>query len=399
MKNINTMLHLKLNSAVSALAVAAAFSVLLPPSNAYCGVCFLPDCQDSDTLHGDINMNVNNDTEWCEKKGYTYYSSGKCPQYYAQVGKCKKDDYYLKCDAKTWCQQNGYNTTTCSIPNYVDQPCPSFATLYKGCKRDNQRACRDTGYTNSCPSGQKLHASGRCSYDNNFGTCCRPSGCPANTSLSYSSYGANGSDGCGYTCYYTCNPNCPSGTSTSNPGGCGGSTKNGCRTKTCYYPYQSCCTPYGDESGCNCYSCSDGCGGTRKCCGSCYTPPPSSGNSGGSGGGSGSGGSGSSGSGSSGNKWVGYVRAAGGGSCSPSGSGYHWVHKVTKGCRNTSTGEENDVFTTSACYSNGTIYLTKEDCEKNGTGKYGYTSENCGSCSDKNTTCDGKTSSYEGTCN
>ena len=294
MKNINrNMLHMKLKMAVCSAALLAFL-----PTSAYCGVCFLPDCQDSDTLHGDVNMNVNNDTEWCEKKGYTYYSSGKCPQYYAQVGKCKKDDYYLKCDAKTWCQQNGYNTTTCSIPNYVDQPCPSFATLYKGCKRDNQRACRDTGYTNSCPSGQKLHASGRCSYDNNFGTCCRPSGCPANTSLSYSSYGANGSDGCGYTCYYTCNPNCPSGTSTSNPGGCGGSTKNGCRTKTCYYPYQSCCTPYGDESGCNCYSCSDGCGGTRQCCGSCYTPPPSSGNSGGGGGGSGSGsGSGSSGSG------------------------------------------------------------------------------------------------------
>ena len=275
MKNINrNMLHMKLNSAVSVLAVAAAFSVFLPPSNAYCGICFLPDCGNEILAGGgDINMNLNEDTEWCEKKGYTYYSSGKCPQYYAQVGKCKKDDYYLKCDAQTWCQQNGYNTTTCSIPNYVDQPCPSFATLYKGCKRDNQRACRDTGYTNSCPSGQKLHASGRCSYDNNFGTCCRPSGCPANTSLSYSSYGANGSDGCGYTCYYTCNPNCPSGTSTSNPGGCGGSTKNGCRTKTCYYPYQSCCTPYGDESGCNCYSCSDGCGGTRKCCGSCYTPP------------------------------------------------------------------------------------------------------------------------------
>ena len=246
-------------------------------------------------MHGDINMNVNNDTEWCEKKGYTYYASGKCPQYYAEVGKCKKDDYYLKCDAKTWCQQNGYNTTTCSIPNYVDQPCPSFATLYKGCKRDNQRACKDTGYTNSCPSGQKLHAGGRCSYDNNFGTCCRPSGCPSNTSLSYSSYGANGSDGCGYTCYYTCNPNCPSGTSERNPGGCGGSTKNGCRTKTCYYPYEACCSPYSNETGCSCgtYSCSDGCGGTRKCCSSCPDPepttPPSSGNSGGSRGGSGGG--------------------------------------------------------------------------------------------------------------
>ena len=312
------MLHMKLNSAVSVFAVAAAFSVLLPPSNAFGGVCFLPDCQDSDTMHGDINMNVNNDTEWCEKKGYTYYASGKCPQYYAEVGKCKKDDYYLKCDAKTWCQQNGYNTTTCSIPNYVDQPCPSFATLYKSCKTDNQRACKDTGYTNSCPSGQKLHASGRCSYDNNFGTCCRPSGCPSNTSLSYSSYGANGSDGCGYTCYYTCNPNCPSGTSTSNPGGCGGSTKNGCNTKTCYYPYEACCTPYRNETGCSCgtYSCSDGCSGTRTCCSSCPDPEPTTPPSSGSGGNNGNG-NGNGNSSPSTPSWS-YVRKAG------SGSGWCW---------------------------------------------------------------------------
>ena len=396
MKNINTMLHMKLNSAVSVFAVAAAFSVLLPPSSAFAGVCFLPDCQDSDTVQGDINMNVNNDTEWCEKKGYTYYASGKCPQYHAQVGKCSRDDHYLKCDAKTWCQQNGYNTTTCSIPNYVDQPCPSFGTLYKGCKRDNQRACRDTDYTNSCPSGQKLKKnSGRCSYDSSYGTCCRPSGCPSNTSLSYSSYGSNGTDGCEYTCYYTCNPNCPSGTSTSNPGGCGGSTRNGCRTKTCYYPYEPCCTPYDDEWGCDCgsYSCSDGCGGTRRCCSSCPDPeptPPPSGNSGS--------GSGSSGGGSS-NPWIGYARHASAGFCSPdtvNGYGYQWVYKVTKGCRNTDTGEENDVFTTSACYSDGTNYLTKEECEKNG--KYGWSTEDCGPCKDKNTTCDGYTSSSEGTC-
>ncbi|MDY4841338.1 MAG: hypothetical protein SO314_03100 [Alphaproteobacteria bacterium] len=52
MKNINTMLHMKLNSAVSVFAVAATFSVLLPPSFAFAGVCFLPDCQNSDTVQG-----------------------------------------------------------------------------------------------------------------------------------------------------------------------------------------------------------------------------------------------------------------------------------------------------------------------------------------------------------
>ena len=273
----HTMLHMKLNSAVSVFAVAAAFSVLLP-SSAYCGICFLPDCGD-DILAGggDINMNTNSDTEWCEKKGYTYYASGKCPQYYAQIGKCSRDDYYLKCDAVTWCKQNAYNTQTCSIPNYVDTQCPNGQPYYKQCKRDNQRACRDTGYTNSCPSGQKLYQnSGRCIYDASYGTCCKPSGCPSYSSLSYSSYGTNGTDGCEYTCYYTCNMNCPSSYPYSyDPTGCSSRSTNGCGNKSCYN-YQSCCSPYSNETGCSCgaYSCSDGCGGTRKCCSSCPEPEP-----------------------------------------------------------------------------------------------------------------------------
>ena len=269
------MLHMKLNSAVSVFAVAAAFSVFLPPSSAFAGVCFLPDCQDEDVMNGGGgNMNMNEDTAFCESKGFTYYASGKCPQYYAKVAECNRDDHYLKCDAQTWCKQNGYNTTSCSIPNYVDQPCPSYGSLYKGCKRDNDRACKETGFTKTCPSGQKLKKnSGRCSYDSSYGTCCKPSGCPAYTSLTSSSYGTNGTDGCEYACYYTCNMNCPSGTSTSNPGGCGGSTRNGCGTKTCYYPYQSCCTPSCSDttSSCSCgsYTISDGCGGTCRRCESC----------------------------------------------------------------------------------------------------------------------------------
>ena len=95
------MLHMKLNSAVSVFSIAAAFSVFLP-SPAYSGICFLPDCMDEDVVQGDINMNINSDTEYCEEKGYTYYSSGECPQYQAKVGTCSRDDHYLKCDAVTW---------------------------------------------------------------------------------------------------------------------------------------------------------------------------------------------------------------------------------------------------------------------------------------------------------
>ncbi len=262
------MLHMKLKMAVCSAALLAFL-----PTSAYCGVCFLPDCQDEDLAGGGGNMNMNEDTAFCESKGFTYYASGQCPQYYAKVAECNRDDHYLKCDAQTWCKQNGYNTTSCSIPQYVNEACPSYGSLYKGCKRDNDRACKETGFTKTCPSGQKLKKnSGRCSYDSSYGTCCKPSGCPAYTSLTSSSYGTNGTDGCEYTCYYTCNPNCPSGTSTSNPGGCGGATRNGCNTKTCYYPYQSCCTPScTNQSGCSCgtTTVSDGCGGTCTRCASC----------------------------------------------------------------------------------------------------------------------------------
>ncbi|MDY4841633.1 MAG: hypothetical protein SO314_04650 [Alphaproteobacteria bacterium] len=119
-------------------------------------------------------------------------------------------------------------------PRCSDRTYGRGCALYKGCKTDNDRACKETGFTKSCPSGQKLKKnSGRCSYDSSYGTCCTPSGCPAYTSLTSSSYGTNGTDGCEYTCYYTCNMNCPSGTSTSNPGGCGGT----CRR------CESCCSP------------------------------------------------------------------------------------------------------------------------------------------------------------
>ncbi len=285
MKNTNTMLHMKLNSAVSVFAVAAAFSVLLPTS-AYCGVCFLPDCADDDLAGGGGNMNMNEDSAFCESNGFTYYADGKCPQYYADAGKCSRDDHYLKCDAAKWCKQNGYNTTSCSIPQYVDTPCPSDGSLYKQCKTDNPRACRDTGYTNSCPSGQKLKKnSGRCSYDNSYGTCCKPSGCPDYTSLTSKNYGTNGTDGCEYTCYYTCNMNCPSGYPySSDPTGCSSSKKNGCGNKTCYNSV-SCCNRYSSDwcsvhSTCHGDCCTDGsiqscdtrCGGSG-----CYSGGGSSG--------------------------------------------------------------------------------------------------------------------------
>ena len=267
MKNINrNMLHMKLNSAVSALAVAAAFSVLLPPSNAYCGVCFLPDCQDSDTVQGDINMNINEDSEYCEKKGYTYYSSGQCPQYQAKVGTCSRDDHYLKCDPVKWCTDNGYNTQTCSLPSFVDGQCPNGKPYYKQCKEDRPRACRESGYVNSCSPGRLYATTNRCQWDSSYGKCCTASpsaGCPSNYSVNCdASRGSSGTDTCGYTCYRCCSDECSRG-SKYYSGSYAGTTECG---STCYYCKD--CTSgstsysgsYAGSSECgSCYYCSDSC--------------------------------------------------------------------------------------------------------------------------------------------
>ena len=264
----NTMLHMKLNS-VSVFAVAAAFSVFLPSSNAFAGICFLPDCGDEILAGGSsINLNPNEDTEWCEKKGYTYYSSGKCPQYYAQIGKCKRDDYYLKCDAVTWCKQNGYNTQTCSLPSYLDTQCPNGKPYYKGCKEDRPRACREAGYSlaTSCSSGRLYAVSGYCQWDSSYGTCCTASpsaGCPSNYAIDCDpSRGSSGTDTCEYTCYRCCSDVCSRGSknytgSYASTTECGSTCRycKDCSSGSTYYSGS-----YAGTSECGtCYYCDDSC--------------------------------------------------------------------------------------------------------------------------------------------
>ena len=262
---------MKLNSAVSVLAVAAAFAVFLPPSNASAGVCFLPDCMDDEVVQGDINMNINSDTEYCEKEGYTYYSSGECPQYQAKVGTCSRDEHYLKCDAVKWCKDNGYNTQTCSLPSFVNGQCPNGKPYYKGCKEDRPRACREQGYVNSCSPGRLYATSNRCPWDNSYGKCCTASpstGCPSNYKVTCdSSRGSSGRDTCGYTCYRCCNDECPSGTSKNYTGSYSTTTECGSRCNRCKTCPSGSSTSYtGSYAGtteCNggqsCYRCNDTC--------------------------------------------------------------------------------------------------------------------------------------------
>ena len=272
MKYYTTMLHMKLNSAVSIFAVAAAFAVFLPPSNASAGVCFLPDCQDDEVIQGDINMNINSDTEYCEEKGYTYYSSGECPQYQAKIGTCSRDDHYLKCDAVTWCKNNGYNTQTCSLPSFVNGQCPNGKPYYKGCKEDRPRACREQGYVNSCSPGRLYATSNRCPWDSSYGKCCTASpstGCPTDYKVTCDpSRGSSGVDTCGYTCYRCCDDTCPSGTSKNYHGSYASTTECGTRCnrcKDCTSGSRSYSGSYIGSSECgSCYACSDTCRSGQK---------------------------------------------------------------------------------------------------------------------------------------
>ncbi|MBP3346444.1 MAG: hypothetical protein J6L86_05390, partial [Alphaproteobacteria bacterium] len=235
------------------------------------GVCFLPDCQDSDTVQGDINMNINEDSEYCENKGYTYYSSGQCPQYQAKVGTCSRDDHYLKCDPVKWCTDNGYNTQTCSLPSFVDGQCPNGKPYYKQCKEDRPRACRESGYVNSCSPGRLYATTNRCPYDKSFGKCCTASpsaGCPSDYAVTCDpARGSSGTDTCGYTCYRCCSDECSRG-SKNYSGSYATTTECGstCRyCKDCTSGSTSYSGSYAGSSECgSCYYCSDTCRSGQK---------------------------------------------------------------------------------------------------------------------------------------
>lgn len=204
------------------------------PMSAEAGICFLPDCESK------VNSNNNNGADTCRKNGYTPSQNLVCEDKAATMV-CPQDDGYIKCDKGNWCVENGFGVTSCQKPKYLMQQCDNGELYYKECMLDNDRACREDGYVNSCVLPQKLEAEQRCQWNNAYGKCCTPNNCPPYTSLS-GTYGNSGStDGCGYACKYTCDMSCPAGTVLTSPGGCGGSTVNGCGNKTCYYAFKACC--------------------------------------------------------------------------------------------------------------------------------------------------------------
>ena len=120
-------------SALTAQVVSAAFGV----NEAQAAICFLPDCMDKlEDLKGDPSVGP----RLCRRAGYSYYPTGFCPAYQEQET-CPHHSFYLKCDAALWCRNNGYTTTECTVPEYLDEQCPNGLNVYKGCKPDYERAC------------------------------------------------------------------------------------------------------------------------------------------------------------------------------------------------------------------------------------------------------------------
>ena len=129
-------------------------------------------------------------------------------------------------------------------------------------------------YGDTCIGGKVFDE--YCPYDENYISDCY---CPdifaysceypmkGDTRFVDSNSGHSSCDGRWVEC---CDSTCPPGTTLEHPGGCGGHTYNSCGD-ACYYPYEDCCDPMPDDSGCSCGTerCSNGCGGSRLCCKEC----------------------------------------------------------------------------------------------------------------------------------
>ena len=204
-----------------------------------------------------------NNAERCKKEGYNLTS---CNSVQNPVNKCPyNNSYFEKCVCKS-------GLVTCTKPQYgVGEACDG---KYASCQTDNPRACREDGYTNTCPSGQKLKKSPRCPYDNSYGICCTEK-CTNNSSTTCT--GANtGDDGCGYSCYKCCDDTCPAYTSKTYKGAYTYTTGCGNRCYKCNCPSGTAPNYSGAAAGSaecgTCYRCSNTCsrGQTSVSCSSKY---------------------------------------------------------------------------------------------------------------------------------
>ncbi len=246
--------------------------------------------------------------EQCRDAGYTVTScaSGQHP-----INPCPSDNTYYK---ECVCDEN--LTQTCSVPYYgVGVSCDG---KYASCQRDDDKACRNAGYTQTaaCPTLQvpnkkcPYNASyyDKCVCQSGLVTCSSPQiGVGSSCDGKYQSCqcpsaykscdcgGAVGATSCtinGQTTYSSCksccSDTCPSGYSKTNPGGCYNTSRTECGTMC--YKSKSCCDSSSSDwcpvhSTCHGDCCKDGtlqpC--DTKCGGSGCSSSGSSGSSSGSG--------------------------------------------------------------------------------------------------------------------
>ncbi|MDO5385902.1 MAG: hypothetical protein Q4F75_01360 [Pseudomonadota bacterium] len=207
------------------------------------------------------------DAKACKEDGYS--QTAQCSSVQTPNKKCSyNSSYYDKCVCRS-------DLVSCTYPQtgvgeacggkYASCQCPSSykscecggaagatsctvngVTTYSDCKECCKTSC-PSGYTNSTiPNGyvQDGEACNHCSLGLRYKI--KPNPCSGYQKCQFGP--ESGAKTClsgSTTMYDKCRPcsnACPSGTSESNPGGCGGSTTNECGTKTCYYPYEECCS-------------------------------------------------------------------------------------------------------------------------------------------------------------
>lgn len=174
-------------------------------------------------------------------------------------GNCGKDQSFSKGDSSyernssDMCREEGYAVTSCSLPKYPSGQCPYDPSLYKSCKDDTARACKEAGFNTSCGSGYIKDNSQICPYNSSYYKCkCNPCDGYAYTlaQATADGYVADGScNSCGTTKYKRKNNPCTGFLTCECGGQIGTQTcKSGSATK--YQVCKPCCENRCSQTSC-----------------------------------------------------------------------------------------------------------------------------------------------------
>ena len=214
-------------------------------------------CNDDDRKKGDGKIKYT----LCRCSSSYPYSTSNCNGEYEVGGSSCNDDrgtFYSSCNPRP-CSDGGYYDSS----SQTNMKCSGVTYGGRTCYSCYQPSCSEGGYNSSDDSSMV------CSSTSYYGqTCynCRSKTCSDGgySSSSISGQTCSGVTYEGMTCYSCTADPCAGLTDKQCDSGCA-SYYSQCPSKC-----QSCktCSPYSNETGCTNgdYDCSDGCGGTRKCC-------------------------------------------------------------------------------------------------------------------------------------